>query len=159
MYKRTSTLLLLALLTVTSQTSWAEDKVSISDLAWMTGHWSGAVGNGTLEENWIKPVDGSIASLVRMTGQGKTSMVEMIVIGEENNTLMLRIQQWDPGFSPRTPEPQTMKLVELGKNKVKFEATGPGGMKSLGYSRPMDDAFDINVETEQGAFTINLKSK
>lgn len=137
------------------------EQAKISDLAWMTGAWAGPAGPGiTLEENWIKPVDGSIASLVRMTGKGKTSMVELIVIEEENDSLTLRIQQWDPGFKPRTEGPQVMALESMGENSVKFKAAGDGGMKTLGYSRPDNDSFNIDIETGEGAkFQIQLQAR
>ena len=133
----------------------------ISDLAWMSGHWSGSMGpNGTLEETWIQPTAKSIASLVRSTNADATNMIELIVIEEENGTLMLRVQQWNPGFAPRSPSPQVMKLVESSENKVKFENTGEGGMKTLGYSRPAPDKFVISIETAQGQkFDIPLSGK
>ena len=139
----------------------AEDhEAKVSDLAWMTGHWEGAAGAGTLEENWAEPKGGSIASLVRMTTADSTSMVELIVIEEEEGTLMLRLQQWNPGFEPRTPGPQTMKLVESSERKVVFEALGEGGLARLGYSRPADDRFVISIKTAQGAeFDIPLQAK
>lgn len=138
----------------------AEDapKAKITDLAWMTGHWSGPLQNGTIEENWIQPTAKSLASLVRSTSGDATSMIELIVIEEENDTLMLRVQQWNPGFKPRTPAPQVMKLVESAPNKVVFGATAEGGLKTLGYSRPAPDQFVISIETPQGAkFDIPLK--
>ncbi len=152
--------ILLILLAATASSGLAEtDKPSVSDLAWMTGSWAGPVGPGTLEENWIQPIGGSIASLVRMTGNGATSMVELIVIEEENDSLVLRIQQWNPGFAPRTPGPQTMTLAEMKKNRVGFTAT-EGGMRSLAYSRPTPDTFNIDIETSAGAkFQINLKAR
>lgn len=136
-------------------------EAKISDLAWMTGHWEGPAGPGTtLEENWAEPKGKSIASLVRMTTAEATSMVELIVIEEEEGTLMLRLQQWNPGFSPRTPGPQTMKLVESSKNKVVFEAVSEGGMARLGYSRPEDGKFVISIKTSEGAeFDIPLAAK
>ncbi len=131
-------------------------KPTVADLAWMTGSWSGAMGEETtLEENWIHPVDGSIASLVRATGGGTTSMVELIIIEEEQDTLVLRIQQWNPGFSPRTPNPQKMILASLEENTVSFKATEEGGMSSLTYTRK-DDSFTITVETPAGKFNIPL---
>jgi hypothetical protein len=134
---------------------------SIDRLAWMTGNWVGPAGPGTLEENWIKPEGGSIASLVRMTGGGKTSMVELIVIEEEADSLVLRVQQWNPGFSPRSDAPQTMVLKSIGERDVYFEATGEGGgMKSLGYSNPTPDAFNIHVENAAGnKFSLKLKAR
>ena len=74
------------LMAVTSAFGDHHENPSVASLAWMTGTWSGPIGPRILEENWVKPVDGSIASLVRMTGDGKTSMVELIIIEEEDDT-------------------------------------------------------------------------
>ena len=139
----------------------AGEHPSVSDLAWMTGSWAGPLGGGlTLEENWILPVDGSIASLVRMTGNGETSMVEMIVIEEENDSLVLRIQQWDPGFVPRTPGPHVLTLRELGDNRVSFEAADDAGFRSLTYSRPAPETFVIEVDMGGGQQArIELKAR
>ena len=130
----------------------AEERPTVADLAWMTGSWAGPLGGGqTLEENWIMPVDGSIASLVRMTGNGATSMVEMIVVEEENDTLVLRLQQWDPGFVPRTPGPQTLALKELGDHRVSFAATADDvAFRTLTYSRPEPETFVIEVDMGGG---------
>ena len=149
------------LLTCISLSSTAQTEGAITDLAWMTGGWEGPIGPGqTLEENWIKPTGGSIASLVRVTGNGKTPMVELIVIEEENNSLVLRIQQWDPGFKPRSAEPQTMTLTDIGENRVSFLAASEGSMKTLGYSSPEAGAFNIDIESSDGKkFTIKLKAR
>ena len=122
----------------------------IGDLAWMSGHWSGPMQNGTLEENWIQPTAKSMAALVRSTAGDATNMIELIVIEEENGTLMLRVQQWNPGFAPRTPGPQVMKLKSSEPNKIVFESTGEGGLKTLGYSRPSPDKFVISIELPAG---------
>lgn len=135
--------------------------LSVASLAWMTGHWAGPAGpDATLEENWIEPADGSIASLVRITGNGKTSMVELIIVEEENDSLVLRLQQWDAGYKPRTPMPQTMKLVDQTDNSVSFATTGEGGLKNLKYTRPETDQFHIEVETAEGEkFTLKLNAR
>lgn len=139
----------------------ADQHPTVDDLAWMTGSWAGPVGGGlTLEENWILPVDGSIASLVRLTGNGETSMVEMIVIEEENDSLVLRIQQWDPGFVPRTSGPQTLTLRELGDNRVSFEAVDEAGFRSLTYSRLEPETFVIEADMGGGQQArIELKAR
>jgi hypothetical protein len=133
----------------------------VADLAWMTGSWAGPAGpDRTLEENWIEPTGGSIASLVRITTADATPMVELIVIEEEADTLMLRIQQWDPGFAPRTAGPQVMKLAELGERRVRFEATAEDGLRALTYSSPTPDSFNIDVETPTGdVMQLKLKAR
>ena len=133
---------------------------SVGELAWMAGTWAGPAGPGELEENWTTPKAGSIQALVRMTAGGKTSMVEMIAIEEEEGSLTLRLQQWDPGFKPRTPEPTTLKLAELGANTVVFEAEPGSGaqFKTLRYTRDGDN-FTIGIESPEGAkFDILLEA-
>ena len=127
----------------------------------MTGSWAGPAGEGrVLEENWISATDGTIASLVRMTGGGDTSMVELIVIEEQGDSLVLYLKQWDPGFKPRTEGPSVMDLVELGERRVSFKAREPAGMATLTYSSPTPDSFNIAITTPDGnAFTIPLSAR
>ena len=130
---------------------------SVADLAWMTGTWAGAVGPGELEENWTVPKAGSIQAVVRMTGGGTTSMVELIVVEEEataegETTLRLRLLQWDPGVKPRAgPQPAVMKLVDMGDNTVAFEAESEGaGIAKLRYTRD-GETFTISIVNADGA--------
>lgn len=153
--------LALFLLPAGSLGSWAvaDDVVTgtVADLAWMTGSWSGSFGEQTLEENWIHPVGGSIACLVRFTGEGGTGMIELIIIEETDDTLVLRVRQWFPGFVPRAAEPQIMALAEIGERRVGFVTAGAGDFQTLAYSRPTPGAFNIDVETKEGEkFQLNL---
>ena len=133
---------------------------SISDLAWMTGNWAGALGPNQLEENWIMGDGGSIAAMVRMTGAGATSMFEVITIEEVDGSLELHVQQWDAGFVPRTDAAQRMELEAITENSVKFKAVSEGGMASLGYSNPEPDTFVIHVGQASGqVFDINLSAR
>ena len=127
------------------ETAEAESAPSVSALAWMTGTWAGPLGPGELEENWTVPKAGSIQALVRETRGGKTRMVEMIVIEEEEGTLRLRLQQWDPGFKPRTEAPAVFALEELGENTVSFRAVSEGAaMSTLRYTRD-GETFTISI--------------
>lgn len=148
---KTARLSLISLTCLMYGTALAGPPAKITDLDWMTGNWAGNLGPNQLEENWIKAEGGSIASMVRMTGNGGTSMFEMITIEEVDGSLVLNIQQFDPGFKPRTPAPQTMELSEISANSVKFVATSEGGMASLGYSNPDADSFIIHVGQPSGS--------
>ncbi len=124
----------------------------VADLAWMTGTWSGGMGQGgSLEENWAVPKNGSMAALVRgFSPDGTTNMIELISIEEEDDSLVLRLKQWNPGMTPRAEGFQVMKLVESKDRMVKFENIGEGGLAKLGYSRPADDKFVISIELPNG---------
>jgi Domain of unknown function (DUF6265) len=95
-----------------------------ADLAWMSGRWETA--DGGLEENWTRPLPGSIASLARIAKGGVTDTIELIVVAEERGSLTLRLQQWSLDYQPLTKGPQVMRLIELGKEKVVFEAINEG---------------------------------
>jgi hypothetical protein len=135
---------------------------TVGDLSWMSGSWSGPAGEQTLEENWARSRDGSIGALVRLGADGVTSMFELIVVEETEGSLVLRIQQWGPGMVPLRAEPQVLSLAELGERRVKFAATATveGGFRTLAYSRPSAEAFNIDVENQDGAqFQINLQAQ
>lgn len=158
--KITSTTVLTLLTTVSSTVFAAGPAATIADVAWMTGNWAGALGPNQLEENWIGNEGGSLAAMVRMTGNGATSMFEMITIEEVEGSLVLHIQQWNPGMVPRTPSAQKMELSSVTANSVHFVAVSEGGMKSLGYSNPTPEAFVIHVEQATGAkLDINLTKR
>lgn len=136
----------------------AQPDATIDQLDWMTGNWAGMLGPNQLEENWIATEGSSIAAMVRMTGNGSTSMFEMITIEEANGTLVLHIQQFDPGFKARTAAPQEMILEESTANSVKFRAVTEGSMSSLGYSHPDAESFIIHVGRPDGS-VANLPLK
>lgn len=156
---------LLVLLAPLSQAAHHGDKHSdsvtatIADLSWMTGSYSVEFGPMTLEENWTSAGNGSIAALVRMSGAGKTSMIELIVIEEQGDSLELHIQQWDSGYKPRAQGAITMKLVAIGDSSVRFEAVTKGGLKRLGYTKKGDDFTISLVDAEDKAQDIGLKAR
>src|SRR5690606_5612095 len=125
----------------------------VTDLAWMTGTWSGALGPNTLEENWTAPANGSLGSLVRMTGPNGVAMWEVITIEEKNGSLEMRIQQWGAGSEPRSPSAQKMELAEIGDKRVKFNAVTDGTFKWLAYSLGADGSF--NIEGEQAGGNVS----
>ena len=149
LYAGTTLALLLALAPLPAFA--AGPAAQVTDLAWMTGSWKGSMGAGTLEENWSQPDAGTIASLVRGTANGKANLIELIVIEESEGSLVLRLQQWNPGFVPRSPDPMVMELVAISEREVTFENSGEGSLKKLTYSRPADDTFVVAVVTAQGA--------
>lgn len=138
-------------LTFAASTAFAAGPpAKVSDLAWMTGTWSVALGPNTLEENWTTPTNGNIASMVRMSGANGVSMWEVITIEEKDGSLVMAIQQWDAGFKPRSPEAQKMELVEIGDKKVKFKAVTQGTFTTLGYSLGADGTFNIEAGQPDG---------
>ncbi len=154
--RRTLFVLLIAILLFVTGVAADNHGPKVADLAWMTGTWSGGMGQGSLEENWAVPKNGSMAALVRgFSPDGTTNMIELISIEEEDDSLVLRLKQWNPGMTPRAEGFQVMKLVESKDRMVRFENIGEGGLAKLGYSRPADDKFVISIELPNGQ-TIDI---
>jgi hypothetical protein len=158
--KSSSVILSILFFAAISSTVQAGPPASVAQLSWMTGNWAGMLGPNQLEENWIANEGGSIAAMVRSTGNGATNMFEMITIEQVDGSLVLHIQQFDPGFVPRTESAQKMELAEITANSVKFVAVSDGGMPSLGYSHPDAETFIIHVgRADGGVFDIPLKAR
>ena len=132
--------------------SCAAAGVTVQDLQWMSGTWTGTLGGTVkLQENWTVPEAGSIQSLVRMTAGDATTMVELIVVEEIDDGLQLHIQQWDKGYVPRAGGAQRMTMESIGDHYVKFKDARGGGIKTLQYSRPGNArAFVIDIVTAMG---------
>ena len=128
----------------------------VTDLAWMTGYYKGDFGaGGTLEENWSQPSGSSIAALIRISDADATTVIELIVIEEEGDSLTLRLKQWEPGMKPRGDGFEVMELVEVGDQSVLFRNIGGGAIERLGYSLA-GDAFTISLKTAQGELEVPL---
>ena len=127
----------------------------ITDLAWMAGHYKGAFGAGTLQENWGPPAGDSVAALIRRTDGDATNMIELIVFQEEGDSLTLRLKQWEPGMKPRADGFEVMELVEAADQKVVFRNVGDGAIERLGYSLA-GDRFTISLKTAQGEVEVPL---
>ena len=132
----------------------------VTDLGWITGSWVGQLGDRTLEETWSEPSAGTMAALVRMTGNDKTVMLELLFIREENGTLALHVQPWNPERQPGMPGFQKLVLTELEEGRARFRGTVDGeGFRTLTYSRPAADMFRIDVETQESAFSVDLSPR
>ncbi len=141
---------LVVLLAAASGLAEVADEPRVADLAWMTGSWIGPFGEQMLEETWSQPFAGTITCMVRITGNGQTNMMELILIEEVDGSLLFRVRQWLPGYVPRRPEPQIMTLAEIADRRVSFDGSGDSDFLRLTYSRPTDETFQIDVEPRQG---------
>ena len=116
------------------------EKTSISKLSWMTGSWSSDIGGHVLEENWTEAKAGSIAALVRITSPESTAAIEIVDIREMDGSLILYIQQRDPGFVA-SAEAQKIVLDSIGDPSVSFVAAISGGLKNSATRLPKQASF------------------
>lgn len=143
---------ILAVVMMMNSSNAMADRVAgrVADLSWMAGYWTGPFGEETLEEHWMHPSNDTVLGTVRLTQDGATRMMELILIEQVEDSLLFRVNQWLPGMESLHAEPQVMTLKSIGDRSVVFESAGGFVFKSLAYSRPADDRFVIDAEFATG---------
>ena len=88
------TLLVLASSVLCAGTLFAAD-YKVEDLAWMAGTWRGAVGtHGSVEENWNRPLGGSMTGTARVLSAMRVQFYELLVIEMTDDGPMLRMKHF-----------------------------------------------------------------
>ncbi len=124
---------------------------SVQSLKWMAGTWAGPLGDSTIEEAWTEPSNGSIAAVVRFTKENATQMVELIVVTEEDGTLVLRLQQFSAQSAPLKESVATLYLTGQKDQQATFTAEDlSGGLKQLVYTREDEHTFSVEVTLAEG---------
>jgi hypothetical protein len=108
------------------------------------------MGEGILEETWGRPKAGTLTAMVRMTSTQGTEMLELIAINEEEDSLILRMQQFGADMQPRLPQAQALKLTAISDKSATFEAHTPGGLQKLVYTREAEGRFSVAVTLTEG---------
>lgn len=86
----------------------------LSDLSWMSGHWSGVQDGIEMEESWMPPKGGTMLGLHRDIKNGRTVSFEFFRIQAEAEG----ITYWaSPRGKPATP----FRLIESSSHRVVFE--------------------------------------
>ncbi len=123
---------------------------SVADLAWMAGSWVGQLGSSTIEEIWSRPSANSVQASVRIGTGGMTTVHEFIVISQVDDSLVLSLQRWGPGYEPLGPVTR-MTLVELTEQSVTFDADSTADIVRLTYRRKDEDTFEISVTMQDAS--------
>jgi len=108
-------LLALALVGTMSGRADQAPKVTLTDLSWMSGSWSGAAGGVDMEEHWTAPKGNSMFGVHRDVAKGRTASFEFLRIEQQGDQIVYL--SMPNGRSPATPFP----LKEISGTRVVFE--------------------------------------
>ena len=135
-------------------------KPRLSDLAWMAGRWEGKALGGEVEEHWSRGAGSSMVGMFRLVKDGKTTVLEFLMIAEEEGEVVYRFKHFSPRMVPWEEKPLFYRLVELSGEKAVFESPDiiPGKPSRLDYMKTGADSMTIRVGgTEEGSFLVPLK--
>lgn len=147
--KSTSALLLLCNLTFaqsqkTTNTLTLDKKenmpqATVSDFAWLAGHWSGEGLGGTCEEIWAPPLGDNVIGLFRFLKDGKTQFAELFSLVKEGESLVLKLKHFNPDMTSweEKDKPVQFPLVKISPNVANFDG--------LTYRKKDDDTLEVYV--------------
>ena len=96
---------------------------TISDMAWLAGHWVGPALGGEAEEIWSPPKAGSMMGMYRLVRDGKVVFYELQTLVQEGGSLVLRLKHFNPDLTGWEEKQKTVdfRLVGIGDGIVQFE--------------------------------------
>jgi hypothetical protein len=118
-------------------------KASLSDVAFMAGHWRGGEEGSLSEEIWTEPEGDSMLGMWRYAAGGKARVFELlaIVMGEEGPLLYLR--HFDPKFAAREEKekPVILKLARSAPGEAEWEGVGTPEPLRITYRRDGEEGL------------------
>jgi hypothetical protein len=124
-------------------------KLRVSDLAWLSGKWTGKQGTTTFEETWSVPAAGSMLGTFRWMVNDKSSFFEFLLLEEDAEGVVLRFKHFSPGFRPWEKEgPNELRASQPVEGRLVFTNTRKGGSPArMIYERSKDDSLKVTIES------------
>jgi Domain of unknown function (DUF6265) len=123
-------------------------KPAIEELAWLEGHWEGASGGLSMEEQWTSVKGGALLGVHRDVKGDRMVSFEF-----------LRIEAVPEGVvyfaSPRSRPPVPFKLVESGARRAVFENRQHDFPQRILYWLDAEGALHARIEGPQGGKTAS----
>ena len=106
---------------------------TIADVAFLAGHWTGHGLGGRFEEVWTAPKQGVMVGMYRgLTMDGAPTFNELLVLREEQGSLIVRLKHFDPDMTGWEDKAQVVTMPFLGTrdglvhfDRMSFQVTGP----------------------------------
>lgn len=141
--------------------AFAEPPSAITDLGWMSGHWTGSALGGEVEEHWTEPADGTMTGMFRLRSGGKTRVVEYLMITEEADAVIFRFKHFGTDFEPwEKDRPLIFEWVRGTDREAVFESSVQDRPKRMTYRRD-GDVLTVTVEGvengETSSFDVQMR--
>jgi hypothetical protein len=149
--KRLKQLVLLALLVAVSpcvlpaEEPAAEQspKATLSDLAWMAGHWRGGEKGDLSEEVWTAPEKDSMLGMWRYVAGGKARVFELLAVVMSDSGPLLHLRHFDPKLVAREEKdkPVVLRLVRFAPGEAEWEGVGTPEALRITYRKDGEDGL------------------
>lgn len=124
-------------------------KATVAQLAFISGPWTGMLGDRTIEQHWTAPLGTSMVAMYRNVESGQPRLYELLAIEQDGDGVALRIKHFapGPGLVGRQEKDGAInhRLVRVEGQTAVFEGTG-GNPNRVIFTRTSPDALTIRVE-------------
>lgn len=138
-------LLVLSSLALAATAAEAPAPLTVDDLAWIEGRWSGQLGSSTIEEHWSGVDGGTIIGMFRLVsgkkeGANRIGLYEFWAVEPGEHGPELRMRHFSPGLTAweEKDAPLVFQLVTHGERTVTWEVEEENGPVRLSYTLTED---------------------
>ena len=98
-------------------------KATLSDIAWLTGHWRGPALGGMSEEVWSDPEANSMMGMYRLMKDGQVVFYEIMSIQPDGGSLVLALKHFNADLTgwEEKVEVRRFRLLKLTPTAAYFE--------------------------------------
>jgi hypothetical protein len=144
-------------------TSPAPARATVDQLAWVTGAWTGKLGERTVEQHWSAPAAGSIIAMYRSIQGNRPTLYELLAIEQDGDGVVLRIKHFASGAGLVGQEAKDVSmnhaLVRLDGRTAVFEAVGAASPTQITFTSPGPDVLNITVARQRDGKPVSTEFK
>lgn len=141
----------------------APAKATVNQLNWVTGAWTGSLGDRTIEQHWSAPVAGSIIAMYRSIRADKPVLYELLAIENEGEGVVLRIKHFTPGAGlvsqEAKDESMNHPLVSLDGRTAVFEGGVAANPVRVTFRSPDPGTLNITVDRNRDGKLVSTEFK
>lgn len=138
-------------------------KATVDQLAWVTGAWTGTLGDRTIEQHWSAPLAGSMIAMYRSIRDNRPTLYELLAMEQEGDGVVLRIKHFAPGTGlvGREAKDESMDhaLVRLDQRAAVFEGGTAASPVRVTFTSPDAATLTIVVERQRDGKPVSTEFK
>jgi hypothetical protein len=115
---------------------------SLTDLAWLSGQWTGAWGPRTATQTWSAPRAGVILGTLQIVEDNHTSVVEFVTISQTPTGVEYRLLHFTPSLAEwEKSGPAVLHLMSSDIKKIVFHNQTDGEPQQITLMRIDPDTY------------------
>jgi hypothetical protein len=138
-------------------------KATVAQLAFVTGAWTGTLGDRIVEQHWSAPKAGSIVAMYRSIRADKPTLYELLAIEQDGEGVALRIKHFAPGAGLVSQEAKDQSmdhvLVSVGEARAVFVGGTADASVRITFVKAGPDALTITVERQRDGQPVSTEFK